>query len=152
MFYSTLFTFTVAAVLLFITGCKTGPTYKPGFDFSRYHTFAILPMATAGTYQDPSIVTRLGGPARESALATLRAKGFKDVPEAEADFHVKMLFDWLPEKGTTEQRMFRIEMLDGKSREVVWATGLHRTTDTAWPPEVVRERVAEMLKPFPPKP
>ena len=143
-------TITAVGIMILASGCASKPTYKQGFDFSRYHNFALLPLPEKGSYQDPAIVTRLGRPAQESVVASLTAKGFKQTKEGEADFLVKMLFDWQPEKGRTEQRFFDIQIIDSKNKEVVWSRHHHRTTDTTFPTEVVGAVVTEMLKPFPP--
>lgn len=140
----------VAGILAVASGCASKPTYKQGVDFSRYHTFALLPLPEKGSYQDPGIVTRLGRLAQEGTVETLSAKGFKQIKDGEADFLVKMLFDWQSDQGRIEQRMFEIQMLDGKSREVIWSKYYQRTTDATFPVEAVRQVVAEMLKPFPP--
>jgi hypothetical protein len=140
----------VAGMVLFGSGCQSGPTHKQGFDFSRYHTFAILPVTARGTYQDPALVTRLKGPVTETVVETLTGKGFKQVAESEADFHVNLLFDYREEPGQTEQRMFDLQIIDAKTKEVVWSDYWHRTTDATLPPEVVHQGVADMLKPFPP--
>jgi hypothetical protein len=142
----------IAAVglLLFGSGCASNPTVKPGFDFSRYHTFAILPVTARGTYEDPSIVSRLSRPVQETVVNTLSAKGFKQVQDSEADFLVKLLFDYQPDQGRYENRMFDLQVIDRQSKEIVWSDFWHRKTDTTLPEAVVRKGVAGMLKPFPP--
>ena len=146
----------VAATGLLVlgSGCQTGPSQKRGLDFSQYHTFAIRPLpATAGTPRDPTIVTRLGPTARQAAQETLLSKGYKEVPQGEADFQVSLLFDYLPEhedeSGRLERRVLEIEIIDSKSNEVVWSDWRHRTTDTTMSPDAARKVVADMLKRFP---
>lgn len=139
-----------AGMLVFGAGCQSAPTHKQGFDFSRYHTFAVLPVAAKGTYQDPGLVTRMERPVTETVVETLTGKAFKQVAESEADFHVNLLFNYWEEQGRTEQRMFNLQIIDAKTKEVVWSDYWHRTTDATLPPEVVRKGVANMLKPFPP--
>jgi hypothetical protein len=140
----------VAGMLALSFGCASTMNSKQGFDFSQYHTFAILPLPEKGTYQDPAIVTRLGGPVRESIVDTLSTKGFKEAKESEADFLVKILFDYQPDQGRRELRMFDIQIIDRKTGEVVWSQYSQRLTDNTMPPEAARKRVADMLKPFPP--
>jgi len=135
---------------LFGAGCASHPTVKQGFDFSRYHTFAVMPITAKGTYQDPTIVARLSQPVQETVTDSLVAKGFKPVPESEADFLVKLGFDYFEDQGRYEERMFDLKIMDRQSREVVWSDWSHRKTDTTLPEAVVRQFVAEMLKPFPP--
>jgi hypothetical protein len=143
----------MAGLLTLASGC-TGPVHKPGFDFSHYRTFAIRPLPTAGTSRDPSIAVRLGPTARQAIEETLAGKGFKQVPQSEADFQVSLRFDYLPihedELGRDERRRLEIEIIDSKSNEVVWSDWRHRTTDRTMPPEAFRNVVAKMLKPFPP--
>ena len=128
-------TVVIAGLLALGSGCKTGPFHKQGFDCSHYHTFAIHPLPTTGTPRDPTIVARLGPTVRQAVEETLAGKGFKEVPRSEADFQVSLLFDYLPvpedEYGRHERRMLEIEILDGKSNEVVWSDWRHRTTDRA---------------------
>jgi hypothetical protein len=142
----------IAAVglLLLGFGCASKPTVKQGFDFSRYHTFAVLPLKAKGTYQDPTIVARLSGPVQETVTDTLVGKGFKPVSEGEADFLVKLGFDYFEDQGRHEERMFDLQIIDRQSQEVVWSDFSQRRTDTTLPEAVVRQLVAEMLKPFPP--
>lgn len=142
----------IAALGLLILnfGCASKPSVKQGFDFSRYHTFAILPIKAKGTYQDPTIVARLSGPVQETVTDTLVAKGFRPVPAEQADFLVKLGFDYFEDQGRYEERMFDLRVMDRQSREVVWSDFLRRKTDTTLPEAAVRQLVAEMLKPFPP--
>ena len=147
-------TVAMAGLLVLASGCQTGPVHKQGFDFSHYHTFAIGPLPTTGTTLDPTIVTRLGPTARQAVQETLAGKGFKEVPQSEADFQVSLLFDYAPvpedEFGRHERHMFEIHILDGKSNKVVWAHWRHRSTDRTISAEAARKVVAEMLMPFPP--
>jgi hypothetical protein len=144
----------MAGLLAFASGCKTGPVQKQGFDFRQYHTFAIRPLPTTGTPRDPTLAARLGPTARQAVQDTLSAKGFKEVPQSQADFHVNLLFDYAPvpedEKGRQERHMLEIDIVDSKSNEVVWSDWRHRTTDRTISAEGAQKLVAEMLKPFPP--
>jgi hypothetical protein len=140
----------VAGLLFLGAGCQTGPRHAAGYDFSRLRSFAVLPVSAPGTYEDPALVARLSVPAREAVVETLTAKGLRQTGAAEADCHVKMLFDYLPESGRTETRMFALQILDAKSQQVVWSDYWHRTTDTSLPTDAVRAGIAKMLQPFPP--
>jgi hypothetical protein len=142
----------VAATLLVSSGCQSGPVSKPGFDFSRYHTFALLPLPEAGTYQDPTIAARLREPGTQAIVETLAAKGFQQVPENEADFLVNLSFDYQPEADRNETRLLDIQVIDARSREVVWSTWWHRTTDMTLPPGEFRKVIQRKLAPFPPGP
>lgn len=138
------------SALLFIVGCKSGPSYKSGFDFSQYHTFAIQPITAQGTYEDPALITRLQRPVTETVATTLTGKGFKQVAASEADFLVKPLFNFWQEQGRVEERRFNLEIIDVKTGQVVWSNFYYRTTDQSLPSDVVCQKVAEMLQPFPP--
>lgn len=145
--------FSVAALLgalLLAVGCKSGPSYKSGFDFSGYHTFAIQPITAQGTYEDPALITRLQRPVTETVMTTLTGKGFKQVAAGEADFLVKPLFNFWQEQGRVEERRFNLEIIDVKTGQVVWSDHHYRTTGQSLPTDVVCRKVAEMLKPFPP--
>jgi hypothetical protein len=148
----------LAAVALF-SGCQSGPTHKQGFDFGRYHTFAVLPIVANGTYTDPGIVTRLGSSVQDTVVDKLSAKGFKQINESEADFLVSMKFDFWPgstdtgvsdQHVTYEDRLFDLQIIDKQSKAVVWSNYIRRKTDKTLPDAVVRQRVADLLKPFPP--
>jgi hypothetical protein len=141
---------TALGLFLVGSGCASKPVVKQGFDFSRYHTFALLPLKAKGTYQDPTIVARLSGPVQETVTATLVAKGFQPVPEGGADFLVKLGFDYFEDQGRYEERMFDLQIIDRHSQEVVWSDFAQRRTDSTLPESVIRQLVTEMLKPFPP--
>jgi hypothetical protein len=147
-------TITMVGLLAFVSGCETNPAYKQGFDFSQYHTFAIRPLPTTQTPRDPTIVARLGPATRQVAQETLTGKGFKEVPQSQADFQVDLLFDYVPapedEFGRHDRHMFEIHIIDSKSNKVVWSHWRHRTTARTMSPEAARKIVAEMLMSFPP--
>jgi hypothetical protein len=115
----------MAGMLAFVSGCETNPAHKQGFDFSHYHTFAIRPLPTTGTQRDPTMAVRLGPTVRQAVQETLSGKGFKEVPQTEADFQVALRFGSRPvpevEFGREERHMFEIQIVDSKSNEVVWA-------------------------------
>ncbi len=140
----------ITSTALLNSGCQSGPAYRQGFDFSRYRTFAIEPLPTKGTYEDPAIALRLGPSVKKAIVETLTAKGFKEVTRAESDFQVKLRFDYLPEHNRVETRMLDIQFIDGQSQEIVWSTWLRRTTDNPLPPEAISKLIADLLKPFPP--
>jgi len=147
-------TVAMAGLLALGSGCKTRPFHKQGFDFSHYHTFAIRPLPATGTPRDPTIVARLGPPVRQAVEETLAGKGFKKVPQSEADFQVSLLFDYLPvaedELGRHERRTLEIDIIDSHSNETVWSDWRQRTTDITMSPEAAGKVAAAMLKPFPP--
>src|SRR5512137_607673 len=147
----------VAAVALsgLISGCQSGPSYPPGFDFSRYHTFALLPLPTTGTFKDPTIAVRLGPFARAAVVETLTAKGFQEAPDAQADFLVQMLFDYYPasipgENRIIEKRRLEIRIIDRQSQKPVWSAEEDRTTAATLPPDESRKLIAGLLSSFPP--
>jgi hypothetical protein len=147
-------TIAMAGLLALGSGCQTNPGHKKGFDFSQYHTFAIRPLPTTGTFRDPTMAARLGPTVRQAVQETLAGKGFKEVPQNEADFQVALMFDYAPvaedEFGRKERHMFEIQILDSKSNEVVWAHWRDRTKDRTMSAEAARKVVSEMLMPFPP--
>jgi hypothetical protein len=147
-------TIAMTGLLALAFGCETGPVHKQGFDFSHYHTFVIRPLPTNATPRDPTMVARLGPTARQAVQETLSGKGFKEVPQSEADFQISLLFDYAPvpedEFGRHEVHMFEIQILDSKSNQVVWSHWRYRTRDRSVSPEAARKIIAEMLMSFPP--
>ena len=143
--------FATAALLVFAAGCQTaGPAHKQGFDFNRYHTFAILPVVTTGTYQDPTLVTRLQRPVTDTVVETLTGKGFKRVAGSEADFQVNLRFNYWGQDSQAETRMFDLQIIDAKTKEIVWSDYWSRTTVDTLSQEAICKHIAGMMKPFPP--
>jgi hypothetical protein len=144
----------LTGMLALVSGCQTGPIYKQGFDFNQYHTFAIRPLPTSGIPQDPTLVARLGPATRQAVQDTLAGKGFKEVPQSEADFQVSLLFDYTPvpedELGRHDRHTIEIQILDSKSNKVVWSHWMHRTSARTMSPETAQKVAAELLEPFPP--
>jgi hypothetical protein len=152
----------LAAILTLVPGCKTGPTaeFKPGVNFSQYHTYALLPLPTAGPASDPGAPLKQAGSVVKAVSETLAAKGFTAAPIEQADLLVKLTtrFNqhdnevWMSGSGRMimEDRMLTIRIIENKTKDVVWSDWLNRTTyDTATPQEA-GEIIAQMLKPFPP--
>jgi hypothetical protein len=141
--------FAAAGVLLLESGCASTDSVDKGSDFSQYHSFAVLPLPDRGTYQDPAIVTRLGSTVKQSVADTLSAKGYEEVKESEADLLVNLLFDYRPEEGRRELRTLQIQLLDAKSRGVVWSRYTQRVTDSTMPPKAASQAVVDLLKTVP---
>ncbi|RME67789.1 MAG: DUF4136 domain-containing protein [Verrucomicrobia bacterium] len=78
--------------VLVLAGCGRSPRYltqaKPGVDVSAYTTFAIVEPAETVPGLDPRVIRR-AAPIVENVIRTvLVAKGYREVPMAEADFAV----------------------------------------------------------------
>ncbi len=81
-----------AAILMLVSGCETGPTvaFKPGVNFSQYHTYALLPLPTAGPESDYGAPRMQAESAIKAVNETLTAKGFAAAPIEQADLLVKL--------------------------------------------------------------
>ena len=81
-------------------GCATTPKVKTEFektvDFSKYKTFAVLPVSRSGPASDPGVALRVGKPAKEEAVATLVAGGFQPAEQGQADFSVLLRGESIP--------------------------------------------------------
>jgi len=94
--FGPLFAELVIASGLVLTGCATTntvkQTYQPGTDFSRYHTFAMLPV-DAGVTNQPTLKPSFALAAREAAIEALTQKGLRAVNEEAADLLVDIAGD-----------------------------------------------------------
>jgi hypothetical protein len=90
----------LALALAFAAGCSTTPKVKTEFDktsdFSKYKTFAVLPVSRSGPASDPGVALRVGKPAEEEATATLVAGGFQPAEQGQADFSVLLRGESIP--------------------------------------------------------
>ena len=83
--------FAVAALLCLLPGCATTgitPQIQPGTDFSRYHTFAVLPLGQGTQGNLPAAGKELFDAAVKEASACLTRKGLRPASESQADLLV----------------------------------------------------------------
>src|SRR5436190_7564916 len=135
---------------LCLAGCATTPKintdFKPGTDFSRFKTFALLPLPAQAPASDPGLFVRVAEPARQAVVESLAAKGLREVDRAQADCTINLRGSSLPRVeikdwgyttwsyglGTvpvhTGERQIRsyaertliIEIFDNHSKELAW--------------------------------
>jgi hypothetical protein len=142
----------LSAVLLFGFGC-VAYKYKPGFNFSRFHTYALLPLPTQGPSLDPGAPNRLAGAAREGVTESLSHKGFSEATPETADFLVKFEVYYRlqhGEYGRSEFRQLTIQILDRQSQEVVWSNSMSSTARYSLTPDALSKYIVGLLEPFPP--
>jgi len=174
------FAFLTSLTLLFAAGCATAvkSDYKAGADFTKYHTFAVMPLPQQAPAQDPGAVVRLAPPAKEAVTEALTAKGLSEAPADRADLAVNLRGQSLPkvyvrdygysypvmtrygmvnvvhnpytDVSTTTERKLIIELLDNKAKEVVWVGWFTKESTAQVTPEALREAVAKVLAEYPP--
>lgn len=85
---------------LLLGACTTVPKvqtqYNPQADFSDVKTFALLPMPSQITGADPGLMVELAGPASDTIISDLEAKGYQLAPKDSADIWVSMHGELLP--------------------------------------------------------
>ena len=91
------------ALLAVIAGaCSSTPRVETetsqGADFSRYRTFALMPLPTASPASDPDRASRLASPARQTVTETLQAKGLSESDRAQSDIVVNLYGKSLPKE------------------------------------------------------
>jgi len=154
--------------------------YKTGTDFSRYKTFALMPLPQRASAEDPGLVLRLAQPARDAVVSQLTAKGFSEAPTNTADLVVNLRGQSLPRVevndygftypamtrygtytvvrnphttvSTYNERTLIIEMLDNHSKELVWVGWTKKESSKQVTPEVLQKAIQEILAEFPPPP
>ena len=168
-------------LFLILTGCATTPEYEfdRSVDFSKYRTFALMPLPTQSPASDPGAVLRLAEPARQAVVSSLVAKNFTETDREKADFAVNLRGQSVPrievrELGyttygfgrygryygiapggvdvtTTQERTLAIEIFDNRTKQQVWVGW---TKETSTSPKVtvekIREYIARILENFPP--
>src|SRR5215831_7896661 len=84
--------------LLLVAGCATPvkTDFKAGASFSRYRTFALLPLPQKAPAEDPGLLLRIAEPVREAVVSALTAKGFTEAPADKADLAVNLKGQSLP--------------------------------------------------------
>jgi hypothetical protein len=171
----------VLAILL--PACSTTPRVqtqaKPGTDYSRYRTFALMPLPITGSASDPGLMLRVAEPARKAVVESLAAKGLTETDRAQADISLNLRGQSLPKVQVTdygyssgvvygragryygyrgyrdvevnnyEERTLSIEVFDNRTKELSWAGWIKR--DATGPVDVERLQAAirNILSKFP---
>ena len=148
--------FSLGATTFFLAGCATpsGETateeHAPPAN-AVYRTFAVEPVETAGPATDPSAGARLSQPAQEAAVATMLAKKYRQASLQDADLLVRLIGEFAPDMLTelSERRKLTIEILDNRSKKVIWSNFRARSSVRSASVEEVRAIVEQILAPFP---
>ena len=168
--------------ILLLAGCSTPvkTDYKTGTDFSRYKTFALMPLPQQASAEDPGLVLRLAQPAREAVVSQLTAKGMTEAPTNQAEVIVNLRGRSLPRievrdygytypamtrygtytvvrnpyttVSTSNERTLIIEMLDSHTKELVWVGWTKKTSSKQVTAETLQQAIKEILAEFPPPP
>ncbi len=167
--------------LVLAAGCATPvkTDYKAGTDFSRYKTFALLPITHQGPVEDPGAVLRLTGPAQAAVARELTAKGMTQAPGGQpADLAVNIRGQSLPKVDVTDygytypvwtrygtvtvvrnpsvsvntytERTLIIELLDTRAKELVWVGWLKKNSSRPVTAEALDEAIRSVLQKYPP--
>lgn len=165
--------------LLLVGGCSSVKTdFKAGTDFSRYRTFAMMPLPQSGPPQDPGLMMRVAQPAKEAVVTGLGAKGMFEAPGNEADLEINLKGQAIPKVDVTNygytyprlthygtvmvtygssptvttytERRLIIEMFDNRTKEMVWVGWTTKNSDKPVKTEVVQEAIRSILEKYPP--
>jgi hypothetical protein len=169
-----------AAIVLLAAGCATTvkTDYKAGTDFSKYRTFALMPLPQRGPAEDPGLVLRLAEPARTAVRGSLAAKGMTEAPEDQADLAVNLRGQSLPRVevrdygytypamtrygmvpvvvnpqtsvSTYNERTLIIELLDHRTKELVWVGWTKKESSKPVSAEGLQQAIREVLDKYPP--
>jgi hypothetical protein len=166
--------------ILFAAGCASPvkTDYKAGTDFSRYRTFTLMPLPQSAPADDPGLMLRLAQPAREAVISSLTAKGLAETATAQADLAVNLRGESLPRVEITDygytyplmtragtvtvvrnpytsvssynERTLIIELLDTRTKELVWVGWTKKNSSRPVSPESLQEAIRKILEEFPP--
>ncbi len=172
-----------ALLTLLLPACSTTPKIqtqgRAGADYTRYRTFALMPLSTAAPANDPGLMLRLAEPARQAVIEALSAKGFQATELGQADFAVNLrgaslprveVQDWgytrtiytrrygsIPVRvgevdvRTYEEKTLTCEIFDNQSHDLVWVGWMtKRTTGGPVKPEALKQAIQAILAEFPP--
>lgn len=171
------------SLLVSLTACTTTPKVKTesdtAVDFSRYRTFAVLPLDVSGAGADPGTALRLGRPSEEAVRQSLTAKGLAEAPRDKADCAVLVRGQSIPrvevtQMGytpmyygrvrvyypaassavnvrTTNDRRLVVEVYDNATRRLAWTGWIERSGTGKVEPEKVQEGIRLILQGFPPQ-
>ena len=168
------------AAALITTGCSTPvkTDYKAGADFSRYRTYALMPLTQQAPAQDRDLLLKLSGPARDAVRDALGAKGLTEAALGPADLSVTLQGRSLPKVeirdygytypvmtrygmvtvvqnpytsvSTYNERTLIIEMLDNHTKELVWVGWMTKQSSSTVTPEKLQDAIRNILAEFPP--
>ncbi len=173
-----------ALILTFgLTGCSTPKVrteHNSSTNFSRYKTFAVLPLSTSGPGADPGAALRLAQPAEQAVRDALAAKGMTEAPRDKADCAVRVRGESLPrvevsnwgytaypvglrrggwvyhggytdtDVRTTEERKLIVEVFDNASHQEVWVGWTEHAGSGPVQPDKLQAGIRKILEGFPP--
>jgi hypothetical protein len=165
---------------LFAAGCASPvkTDFKAGADFSRYRTFALMPLPQSPPAEDPGVRLRLAQPAREAVVGSLTAKGLTETAATKADLAVNLRGQSLPKVEVTDygysypvmtragtvtvvrnpytsvstytERTLIIELLDTRAKELVWVGWTKKSSSKPVSPDALQEAIRGILEKYPP--
>jgi hypothetical protein len=172
------------ASALLLPACSTTPKVhtqaKPGTDYTRYRTFALMPLPAQGPANDPGLMLRLAEPARLTVIEALAAKGLAETGRAQADIAVNLrgaalpkveVTDWgyraVPVYGrwgryygsvgyrdvdvhSTVERTLSIEIFDNRTKELAWVGWSTSEAGGTIKVEKLQQAIRNILAKFPP--
>jgi hypothetical protein len=166
--------------LLVVAGCSSVKTdFKAGTDFTRYRTFAMMPLPQSGPPEDPGLMMRVAQPAKEAVVTGLGAKGMFEAPGNEADLEINLKGQAIPKVDVTSygytyprlthygtvmvthgppatvttytERRLIVEMFDNHTKEMVWVGWKTKNSDQPVKAEALQEAIRSILEKYPPK-
>ncbi len=169
----------LAAISLLAAGCATPvkTSSKSGIDFTKFKTFALMPLPDRIPSSDPGFLQRVAEPARDTVRRTLSAKGLKEVPAAEANLAVNLRGQSLPQVevrdygynypamlyatvnpmnnpyptvATYYERTLTIELMDNAAKEVVWVGSTSRQSAQPVSVSQLEKAIETILAKYPP--
>ena len=146
----------IGGIIILAGGCNTTKTttYQPTQDFTRYKTFAFAESPASESASDPVAPLPQHRAIEASLSQVLVRKGFTEASPAEADFLVKVHGDLLwyyPNNSRWQERTGVVEIIDAKTKEIVWSTSRTKVSDAVLTPELAGQLAAKMIEPFPPE-
>jgi hypothetical protein len=172
----------IAVLAIALAACSTAPKVnaqaKAGADFTKYHTFALMPLPTTGPASDPGLMLRVGEPAHKAAVEALTAKGLTEADLAQADIAVNLRGQFLPkvevanygyaggpvglrrggfagggyqgqEVSNYEERTLTIEVFDNHTKELSWVGWSKRDATAEVDVEKLQAGIRSILAEFP---
>lgn len=171
-------------LVLLLPACSTTSRVQTqplaGTDYSKYHTFALLPLTVPGPASDPGLMLRLAQPARQVVVETLTAKGFAEADRDQADLAINLTGQSLPKVAVTdwgyrpapvygrygavygfdssrnvavhhyEERTLSLELFDNRTKELVWVGWSKTEVSGEIKVEKLQEIIRRILLEFPP--
>ena len=166
---------------LCLIGCATKPNVnhdiKAGTDFSRYKTFALLPLPRQGPPSDPGLVLRIGPAVQAALVHSLNTRGLVEAPAGSADLSFNLHGQTVPKVDVTqmgfsrpvmtrygrvevvtdphlmvneyEERTLTIEAYDNRTKQNIWMGWSTREASGPIRIERVTQAIRQIIETFP---